>query len=107
VNTAQEIIDFARNRMRMSHVYQPLLIRALVRSGGSATLRQLATALLVEDESQLRYYEERIKKISAPLIYQHRISERDRLIAEAVGKLAEQELSRLTAHRARNGDETS
>jgi hypothetical protein len=39
-------------RMRMSHVYQPLLIRALVRAGGSATLRQLATALLLEDESR-------------------------------------------------------
>ena len=31
----------------------------------------------------------------AALIYQHRTSERDRLIAEAVSKLAEQELSRL------------
>jgi hypothetical protein len=30
----------------------------------------------------------------AALIYQHRTSERDRLIAEAVSKLAEQELSR-------------
>ena len=33
----------------------------------------------------------------AALIYQHRTSERDRLIAEAVSKLAEQELSRLTS----------
>ena len=31
----------------------------------------------------------------AALIYQHRTAERDRLIAEAVSKLAEQELSRL------------
>lgn len=30
------------------------------------------------------------------LIYQHRTSEQDRLIAEAVSKLTEQELSRLT-----------
>jgi hypothetical protein len=39
----------------------------------------------------------------AALIYQHRTSERDRLIAEAVSKLAEQELSRLTGSQARNG----
>jgi hypothetical protein len=46
----------------------------------------------------------------AAVIYQHRTSERDRLIAEAVSKLVEQELSRLTgssgAQRARHGYET-
>ena len=63
VKTAEEIIEFVRIQMRLSHVYQPLLIRALVRAGGSATLRQLATALLMEDESQLLYYEDRIKKM--------------------------------------------
>ena len=43
----------------------------------------------------------------AALIYQHRTAERDRLIAEAVSKLAEQELSRLIGssdtQRARHG----
>ncbi len=29
-------------QMRMSRIYQPLLIRALVDAGGTATLRQLA-----------------------------------------------------------------
>jgi len=33
----------------MSHVYQPLLFWALVRAGGLVTMRQLATALLMED----------------------------------------------------------
>jgi hypothetical protein len=61
--TADQIIDFIEHQMRMSHVYQPLLIRALVRTGGSATVRQLAAALLMEDESQLRYYEDRIRKM--------------------------------------------
>jgi 5-methylcytosine-specific restriction endonuclease McrA len=79
MNTAEEIIDFVRERMRMSHVYQPLLIRALVRAGGSATLRQLTTTLLTEDESQLLYYEDRIKKMPLPVLRGHDIvtSERD------------------------------
>ena len=51
METATQIIEFVTRRMRMSHIDQPLLIRALVRAGGSATLRQLATALM-EDESQ-------------------------------------------------------
>ena len=56
----------------MSHVYQPLLIRTLVRAGGSAALRQLAT-VLVEDESQLLYYEDRIKKMPLPVLRSHEI----------------------------------
>jgi len=71
MNTAEQIIEFVRTRMRMSHVYQPLLIRALVRAGGSATLRQLATAFLMEDESQLLYYEDRIKKMPLPVLRKH------------------------------------
>jgi ATP adenylyltransferase len=88
VNTAEQIIDFIRNRMRMSHVYQPLLIRALVRAGGSATLRQLSTALLMEDESQLLYYEDRIRKMPLPVLRGHGIvtSTRD-LVALSAGRL--------------------
>jgi hypothetical protein len=40
--TYEELVDFIENKMSMSHVYQPLLIRALVDAGGAATVRQLA-----------------------------------------------------------------
>jgi hypothetical protein len=47
----------------------------------------------------------------AALIYQHRTTERDRLIADGMSKLAEQELSRLTSasgtQRARARNEAS
>jgi len=48
--------------MQMRHIYQPLLIRTLVDTGGTATLRQVAMAFLDRDESQVRYYEDKIKK---------------------------------------------
>jgi len=35
-----ELKDFIDTKMKMSHVYQPLLIRLLVESGGQSTLRQ-------------------------------------------------------------------
>ncbi len=54
--TYEELADFIANRMRMSHVYQPLLIRTLLDSGGVATVRQIAQAFLAQDESQLLYY---------------------------------------------------
>ena len=59
--TYEQLVDFLSSKMKMSHIYQPLLIRSLVDAGGSATLRQLATFFLSQDESQLLYY--RISKI--------------------------------------------
>ena len=38
----EELRDFITSRMRLSHIYQPLLIKTLVESGGVATVRQLA-----------------------------------------------------------------
>jgi ATP adenylyltransferase len=48
----EELLGFVTERMRMSHIYQPLPIRALIDAGGTATLRQLAHAFLAQDESQ-------------------------------------------------------
>ncbi len=55
----------------MSHVYQPLLVRALIDAGGAATLRQLAQVFLSQDESQLRYYEKRIKGMPLKVLKRH------------------------------------
>jgi hypothetical protein len=34
--TYEELVDFLERKMSMSHVYQPLLVRALVDAGGEA-----------------------------------------------------------------------
>ena len=52
-----DLIDFIDNRMKMSPIYQPLMLRILVEAGTTATIRQLAHGFLAQDESQLRYYE--------------------------------------------------
>ena len=51
--TFDELLEFVEHRMTMSHVYQPLLIRTLVDADGSATLRQLALAVLGESEPSI------------------------------------------------------
>jgi hypothetical protein len=61
--TYEQLVDFLERKMSMSHVYQPLLVRALVDAGGVATVRQLAQVFLAQDESQLLYYEKRIKEM--------------------------------------------
>ena len=69
--TYEELLSFIEHKMSMSHVYQPALIRALITTGGTATLRQLAQAFLAEDESQLIYYEKRIKEMPVKVLRKH------------------------------------
>jgi diadenosine tetraphosphate (Ap4A) HIT family hydrolase len=61
----------------MRHIYQPLLIKTLVDAGGSATIRQLANAFLSQDESQLIYYEDRIKQMPLKILRKHGIVTKD------------------------------
>ena len=87
-----ELLDFLKNRMKPSHIYQPVLIRTLVDAGGTATIRQLAQALLVQDESQILYYEGRLREMPIPVLKRHGVVEKDGdLIRLNVDKLSLQE----------------
>ena len=85
----EELLDFIDNKMRMSHVYQPLLIKELVESGGVATVRQLAAAFLSQDEGQLQYYEKRIKEMPVRVLKNHGV-------ISSKGQLIELETKKLT-----------
>ena len=47
----EELAEFVRNKRKtgMSHGYQQLLIKTLVATGGTAMLRRVAMAFLMED----------------------------------------------------------
>jgi len=69
--TYEELRDFLTSKMRMSHIYQPLLIRSLLEAGGTATIRQMALSFLSQDESQIQYYEKRLKEMSVKVLSKH------------------------------------
>jgi ATP adenylyltransferase len=50
------LVHFIERDMRMSHVYQPVMLRVLLNSGGQASREDIARALLNQDRSQLEYY---------------------------------------------------
>ena len=75
--TFEQLADFIENRMRLSHIYQPLLIKSLVEAGGSATLRQLALDFLSQDESQLLYYEKKIKEMPLKVLLKREVLKRE------------------------------
>lgn len=52
----KDLEDFITRRMRMSHVYQPVMLLQLLRNKGVANVDAIAHALLSHDESQLDYY---------------------------------------------------
>jgi len=51
-----ELKAFLLERMRMSHIYQPLMLKTLLERGGRASVQQIAQELLAEDRSQQEYY---------------------------------------------------
>jgi ATP adenylyltransferase len=48
---------FLTTRMRMSHLYQPVMLRRLLLNGGTASRREIAKDILDRDPTQLEYYE--------------------------------------------------
>ena len=69
--TYKEIRDFIENKMRMSHIYQPLLIKTLVESEGISTTRKIALEFLRYDESQIQYYERVVKSMPVKVLLNH------------------------------------
>jgi len=75
--TFEELLDFVNNKMRMSHVYQPLVIEFLAQSGGSATLRQLATTMAAADEAAVGFYANKISTMPVPVLKERGAVTRD------------------------------
>ena len=53
----KDLFDFIENRMRMSHIYQPVMIKALLEADGEASKTEIAEIILSHDFSQVEYYE--------------------------------------------------
>jgi diadenosine tetraphosphate (Ap4A) HIT family hydrolase len=94
--TFDEIVEFVENRMRLSHIYQPLLIKSLVEAGGSATLRQLSLDFLAQDESQIIYYEDKIKSMPLRVLLKHGVVKKTNdLISLNAAKLTYEQKARI------------
>jgi diadenosine tetraphosphate (Ap4A) HIT family hydrolase len=62
VNTFDELKAFILDpqRMRMSHVYKPLMIIAVLRNGGAASRDQIAAEFVSRDVFQLEHYRRKV-----------------------------------------------
>ena len=55
-NMTIDLHDYITNRMKMSHIYQPVMLKVLLENNGEASIEKIASALLSYDQSQVEYY---------------------------------------------------
>jgi ATP adenylyltransferase len=67
-----ELSDFISNQMRMSHIYQPVMLVELLQNNGSANVTDIAKALLLRDNSQIEYYEAITKNMVGRVLTKNR-----------------------------------
>jgi diadenosine tetraphosphate (Ap4A) HIT family hydrolase len=99
-NPFQRLRRFLLEEMRMSHVYQPVMIRELLRHGGVASTEAVARALLAEDRAQVDYYRLIVRNMVGRVLTRNRgIVERDKdnYRLDGYGELSPKEISDLEA----------
>ena len=69
----EELQDFIAHRMRMTHIYQPLMIKTLLESGNKATAEDIARGFLNEDKAQLEYYTLIAKRWPSTTLRKHNV----------------------------------
>jgi ATP adenylyltransferase len=79
------LLQFIERDMRMSHVYQPIMIRELLDHAGHASREQIARALLNEDLSQLEYYCEITRDMVGRVLCSRNIVKRDDRSYQLIG----------------------
>src|SRR5215471_3447135 len=75
--TYDEVLAFVDTKMRMPHIYQPVMLMQLLRSNGRSSIRDIATAILERDESQIEYYEEITKNMVGRVLRSHDVVARE------------------------------
>lgn len=74
----QKLNDFISNKMRMSHIYQPVFIKELIRGNGAVSLQDVAKAFLSYDKSQQDYYEYITKTMPSKILRKHGLIAKDK-----------------------------
>lgn len=75
--TYEMLIDFIEHRMRMSHIYQPVMLLTLLQHGGQCTETEIAKAISVHDPTQIEYYEVITRNMVGRVLTRHGLVKRD------------------------------
>lgn len=67
---------YIQEDMRMSHIYQPVMIWTLLNHGGRASIQDIAKEIAGYDQAMLEYYEERVKSMVGKVLTKNKIAAR-------------------------------
>ena len=111
-----DLSDFIRNKMRMSHIYQPAMLIELLRNGGTASATEIAKSLLVRDPSQVEYYEHITKNMVGRVLTKNRglttkegssysLKGHNKLTPDEVDNLIDLCIKKIDAYVGKRGDQ--
>lgn len=109
-----DLHDFIANRMRMSHIYQPLMLMTLLRNKGQASTTKIAKDILKHDQSQIEYYQHITNNMVGKVLRKHGLVAKDKeqysldgfdnLSQKQVEELVELCRAKLDEYLAKRGD---
>lgn len=73
-----EIYAFVSKQMRMSHIYQPVMLMTLLRNGGRCSTEEIARAILSHDQSQVEYYQGITREMVGKVLIRRGLVSRDK-----------------------------
>jgi diadenosine tetraphosphate (Ap4A) HIT family hydrolase len=88
---------FIQEKMKMSHIYQPVMIKTLLENGGQTSKRTIAQAILNYDFSQVEYYENISNNMVGRVLRSHDIvsKEKDEYLLSDYESLSESEIQEI------------
>ena len=72
--TYEDLQHFIASEMRMSQIYQPLMLIELLKNNGSASVNQIAQAILNKDPTQIEYFSLVVKNMVGKVLTKNRES---------------------------------
>ena len=76
--TYEELKDFIENKMGMKALYQPVMLKVLLSSGGLCSTEDIAKTILSFDESQIDYYKKITTNMVGQVLRKHEIVVKDK-----------------------------
>jgi ATP adenylyltransferase len=76
--TFSQLEIFITSNMRMSHIYQPVMIKCLLENEGKADDIHIAKQLLQFDPSQIEYYQDITNKMVGKVLRSHDVVKKDK-----------------------------
>jgi diadenosine tetraphosphate (Ap4A) HIT family hydrolase/5-methylcytosine-specific restriction endonuclease McrA len=75
--TYEQLIGFVGQRMRMSHIYQPVMLLTLLQHGGKCSDTAIAKAISVHDPTEIEYYEAITRNMVGRVLTRHGVVKRE------------------------------